>query len=261
MIQRISWVPIMWCWTVICLPSSVKLHVLFPDSLWRMAPALKGMDSTRPAAFAKSGIHTILSILTENSNMLSYATSKYPDRDFVYRGILQFNGDVGLDGRESEDRVNLTANNYGSLECVNGQWYIFYHRHTHHPTYSRQACAKHVMLHSDGSIRQAEGTSCGHNGGPRIPRAFIRRQSPAISPTSKCPTLPIEFWMRTSRILPTVEMSGISQISKVGHVLYLSIFSLTVRYIRGSCATAKAAARLKLRQAKNMGKSGHSCQH
>lgn len=102
----------------------------------------------------------------ENSNMLSYATSQYPDRDFVYRGILQSNGDVGLNGRKDEDRLNMTANNHGSLECVNGQWYIFYHRQTHNGTYSRQACAEPVTIRPDGSITQAECTSCGLNGGP-----------------------------------------------------------------------------------------------
>lgn len=102
----------------------------------------------------------------ENSNMLSYATSKYPDRDFVYRGILQSNGDVGLNGRKGEERLNMTANNHGSLECINGQWYIFYHRQTHNSTYSRQACAEPVTIAADGSIKQAECTSCGLNGGP-----------------------------------------------------------------------------------------------
>ena len=102
----------------------------------------------------------------ENSSILSYATSQYPDRDFVYRGILQSNGDVGLDGRKGEDRLNMTANNHGSLECVNGQWYIFYHRQTHNSTYSRQACAEPVIIAPDGSIAQAECTSCGLNGGP-----------------------------------------------------------------------------------------------
>lgn len=102
----------------------------------------------------------------ENSNMLSYATSQYPDRDFTYRGILQSNGDVGLKGRKGENRANMTANNHGSLECVNGQWYIFYHRQTHNSTYSRQACAEKVTIAADGSIAQAECTSCGLNDGP-----------------------------------------------------------------------------------------------
>ncbi|MBE6978843.1 MAG: glycosyl hydrolase family 43 [Ruminococcaceae bacterium] len=106
----------------------------------------------------------------ENSNMLSYATSKYPDRGFVYRGILNSNGDVGLKGRKPEDRLNMTANNHGSLECVNGQWYIFYHRQTHNSTYSRQACAEKVTILPDGSIAQAECTSRGLNDRALIPQ-------------------------------------------------------------------------------------------
>jgi len=102
----------------------------------------------------------------ENSNMLSYATSQYPDHDFEYRGVLVSNGDVCLDGRKGEDRVNMTGNNHGSIECVNGQWYVFYHRHTHNSTYSRQACAEPITIGEDGTIRQAECTSCGLNGEP-----------------------------------------------------------------------------------------------
>ena len=104
----------------------------------------------------------------ENSNMLCYATSKYPDKDFTYRGILQSNGDVGLHERSGKDRVNMTANNHGSLIQVKDQWYIFYHRQTHNSTYSRQACAEKVWIAEDGSIGQAECTSCGLNDGPLL---------------------------------------------------------------------------------------------
>lgn len=103
---------------------------------------------------------------SENSNELCYATSKYPDKDFVYRGVIISNGDVGYKGRKKEDRLNMTANNHGSLECVKGQWYIFYHRQTHNSTFSRQACAEPVEILEDGSIRQVPCTSCGLNGGP-----------------------------------------------------------------------------------------------
>ena len=103
---------------------------------------------------------------SENSNELCYATSAYPDRDFEYRGTIISNGDVGYNGRKNEDRLNMTANNHGSLECVNGQWYIFYHRQTHNGTFSRQACAEKVQILADGSIPQVECTSCGMNDGP-----------------------------------------------------------------------------------------------
>lgn len=102
----------------------------------------------------------------ENSHMLSYAVSDYPDRDFHFGGVLISNGDVGLDGRAEEDRLNMTANNHGSIECVNGQWYVFYHRQTHNSTFSRQACAEPITIAPDGSIAQVPCTSCGLNGGP-----------------------------------------------------------------------------------------------
>lgn len=103
---------------------------------------------------------------SQESNELCYATSKYPDHGFVYQGVINSNGDVGFNGRKHEDRLNMTANNHGSLECVNGQWYIFYHRQTHNTTFSRQACAEPVTIAEDGSIAQVECTSCGLNGGP-----------------------------------------------------------------------------------------------
>ena len=49
---------------------------------------------------------------------------------------------------------------------INGQWYIFYHRHTNGTWYSRQGCAEKLTLSADGSFAQAELTSCGLNGGP-----------------------------------------------------------------------------------------------
>lgn len=106
---------------------------------------------------------------SENSHELCYAVSRFPDREFEYGGTIISNGDVGYLGRKEKDRLNMTANNHGSLECVNGQWYIFYHRHTHRSTFSRQACAEAVSVGEDGSIKQAECTSCGLNGAPLRP--------------------------------------------------------------------------------------------
>jgi len=100
------------------------------------------------------------------SHELCYATSRYPDRDFVYGGTIISNGDIGINGRERKDRLNMTANNHGSIEQINGQWYVFYHRQTHNSTFSRQACAERITILPDGSIPQVEITSCGLNGGP-----------------------------------------------------------------------------------------------
>lgn len=103
---------------------------------------------------------------SEKNHELCYATSRYPDRDFVYRGTIISNGDVGYQGRKDADRVNHTGNNHGSIVELNGQWYIFYHRMTHGTDYSRQACAESIQILPDGSIPQVEMTSCGLNGEP-----------------------------------------------------------------------------------------------
>lgn len=110
---------------------------------------------------------------SENSNELCYATSAYPDRDFVYGGTIISNGDVGYHGLKPEERNNMTANDHGSLECINGQWYIFHHRQTHRSTFSRQACAEKVEIKEDGSIDQVECTSMGFNDGPLLTEGEI----------------------------------------------------------------------------------------
>lgn len=103
---------------------------------------------------------------SENSNELCYATSHYPDRDFVYGGTIISNGDVGYQCRKPEDRLNMTANDHGSLEKIGEQWYIFHHRQTHRSTFSRQACAEKAEILPDGRIEQVECTSMGLNPGP-----------------------------------------------------------------------------------------------
>ena len=139
---------------------------ILPSQFLAFGTSFEGHGFYEASSIRKIGDTYYFIYSEENSNMLCYATSQYPDRDFVYRGILQSNGDVGLDGRRGEDRLNMTGNNHGSLECVSGQWFIFYHRQTHNSTYSRQACAEPVTIAPDGSIAQVEMTSCGLNGGP-----------------------------------------------------------------------------------------------
>lgn len=97
---------------------------------------------------------------------LCYATSDKPDRDFVFGGTIVSNGDIGLNGRKAKDRLNMTGTTHGSIENINGKWYVFFHRLTHKSDYSRQAVAEEIRIEPDGSIRQVEITSCGLNGGP-----------------------------------------------------------------------------------------------
>ncbi len=93
---------------------------------------------------------------------LCYAMSDYPDHDFVYKGVLHSNGNIGM----SEKPLYYYANNHGSLVEINGHYYIFGHRHTNYSQYSRQGVAQEIFMNKDGTFNQAEMTSCGLNGKP-----------------------------------------------------------------------------------------------
>ncbi len=100
---------------------------------------------------------------------LCYATSKEPTRGFVYGGVLVSNCDLHIDTyKPAGQPMAYGANNHGSMVEINGDWYIFYHRHTNGTWYSRQGCAEKLEILSDGSIPQVEITSCGLNGGPLV---------------------------------------------------------------------------------------------
>jgi len=100
---------------------------------------------------------------TQNNHELCYATSYYPDKGFEFGGIIVSNGDVGFNGRSPEKRMNNTGTNHGSIECIKGQWYIFYHRLTHLTDFSRQAMAEPISIGDNGDIAQVEMTSSGLN--------------------------------------------------------------------------------------------------
>lgn len=96
---------------------------------------------------------------SEQGHELCYAVSNYPDREFTYGGVIVSNADVGYNG--NQEPVNYMANNHGGMVCIENQWYMFYHRHTHKNQYSRQGCAEKIQILPDGKINQAEVTSCG----------------------------------------------------------------------------------------------------
>lgn len=104
-----------------------------------------------------------------HNHELCYATSNSPVGGFKYGGTIISNGDLFLKGNSDEKYAcNYIGNNHGSIVEVNGQWYVFYHRHTNRHSYSRQACAEPITIEEDGSIKQVEMSSCGLNGGPLI---------------------------------------------------------------------------------------------
>ena len=95
------------------------------------------------------------------SHDLCYATSRYPDRDFTFRGVLVSCIDHGI----SPHPAAIPGNTHGNLVKIKDKWYIFYHR-TCGSCYVRQGCAEEIVRLQDGSFLQAEITSCGLNGKP-----------------------------------------------------------------------------------------------
>lgn len=104
---------------------------------------------------------------------LCYAYSDKPDRDFKYGGVLISNSDLGIDSYKPANLASAYgANNHGSVIEINGQWYVFYHRHTNGTWYSRQVCAEKLELNEDGMFKQVMLTSCGLNNGPLRSEGF-----------------------------------------------------------------------------------------
>ena len=98
---------------------------------------------------------------------LCYATGPDPRGPFTYGGVIVSNADIHIDTYKPADMPAAAGgNNHGSIVEINGQWYIFYHRQTNGHWFSRQVCAEPIQFRADGSIIQAEITSCGLNGGP-----------------------------------------------------------------------------------------------
>lgn len=86
----------------------------------------------------------------QRGSCLDYATSDSPTGPFTYRGTIVDNG-IDFPG----------GNNHGSACCINGQWYIFYHRMTNGTIMSRRGCVERIELLPDGTIPQVEMTSLG----------------------------------------------------------------------------------------------------
>lgn len=86
----------------------------------------------------------------QRGSCLDYATSDFPTGPFTYRGTIIDNG-IDFPG----------GNDHGSVCCINGQWYIFYHRMTNGTIMSRRGCVERIEILPDGTIPQVEMTSLG----------------------------------------------------------------------------------------------------
>lgn len=93
---------------------------------------------------------------------LGYFTGKSPFGPFTYRGIIIDNADCDP----------ASWNNHGSIECVNGKWYVFYHRCSRGVQQHRRLCIEPVTIQPDGTIEERVMTSQGI-GDPLVPGETI----------------------------------------------------------------------------------------
>ena len=98
------------------------------------------------------------------NNELAYATSEYPDHGFQYRGVIISNSDLRYKG--NTERKNNSGTIHGSIEEINGDYYVFYHRCTNNTDFSRQACCEQIEIDESGFIKQVEMTTNGAFEGP-----------------------------------------------------------------------------------------------
>lgn len=82
---------------------------------------------------------------------LGYSTSQSPLGPFTYQGII-----IDNDGCDP-----ASWNNHGSIECVNGQWYVFYHRCSCGVQQHRRLCIEPITINPDGTIGEVKMTSQG----------------------------------------------------------------------------------------------------
>ncbi|MCQ2575477.1 MAG: family 43 glycosylhydrolase [Treponema sp.] len=135
---------------------SVENWTAYKNHEFFEAPSIRKVGDTYYFVFSSAVMHE-----------LCYATSKNPTSGFEYKGVIVSNCDIGISTYKPADMAAAYgANNHGGFEIINGEYYMFYHRHTNGNWFSRQGCAEKIKILPDGTIPQVEITSCGLNGGP-----------------------------------------------------------------------------------------------
>lgn len=142
---------------------------LIPSASYSKGSGFEGHEFFEASSIRKVGETYYFIYSSINMHELCYATSKYPNKGFEYRGTIVSNNDLYIASyKPAEQPMFYGGNNHGSIAFIKDKWYIFYHRHTNGTNFSRQGCIEPIEILEDGTIPQVEMTSCGSNGGPLI---------------------------------------------------------------------------------------------
>jgi arabinoxylan arabinofuranohydrolase len=82
---------------------------------------------------------------------LAYATAKSPLGPYEKQGVIIDNS--GCD--------SSSWNNHGSIEAINGELYVFYHRSSQNSIYNRRLCIEKIRMNADGFIQEVAMTTNG----------------------------------------------------------------------------------------------------
>ena len=140
--------------------------VVIPSLAYGKGTSFEGNEYFEGPSIRKINEKYYLVYSSVNTHQLCYAVSDEPMRGFAYGGVIVSNGDVGYQGRREEDKLMSVGNDHGGLVQIEGQWYIFYHRHTYINQYNRQGGAERVYFDENGHIPQVTITTSGMNPGP-----------------------------------------------------------------------------------------------
>lgn len=88
---------------------------------------------------------------TGTPTSLGYSIGKKPFGPFTYGGII-------INNRTCDPQ---SWNNHGSIECFQGQYYIFYHRSSRNSEKYRRLCVEPIAINPDGTIPEVVMTSQG----------------------------------------------------------------------------------------------------
>ncbi len=141
--------------------------IIVPSAPYSAGSGYEGHEFFEASSIRKRGDLYYFIYSSILNHELCYSVSTSLTEGFEYRGVIVSNNDMYIDSyKPSYMPAFYGGNNHGSMVEINEQWYIFYHRHTNGTNYSRQGCIEPISFREDGTIVQAEMTSCGCNGGP-----------------------------------------------------------------------------------------------
>lgn len=137
-----------------------------PEIIMPYKPSLRKPNFFEASSIRKFGELYYFVYAASNHSGLHYCTSKFPNKNFQYRGRIHSSSDLGLNGTKIWNPKYPVGNSHGSIEKVLDTYYIFDHRMTNSTPYERQGVAEKIEVLPDGSIKQVEATSQGLNGEP-----------------------------------------------------------------------------------------------